>query len=231
MRKIRLPGPFGLIPLLAVVTQLPAPLVAQGGASVSGKVTLMEKGEQPSSEVVQAVVWLTGANATLAPPSSSEMATEGKQFVPHIRIVQRGSSISYPNHDPFNHNVFSLSAERVFDLGLYGRGEAKAVEFGTEGVVRVYCNVHAQMRGLVLVLGSNLFTQPGSDGRFRIEGVAPGEYVLHAWHERAPMTSQPLKVGDGAVTRVAVALDARGFRIVQHKDKEGKSYSDRIRRY
>ena len=231
MRKIRLPGPIGLIPLLALLSHLHGPLMAQGGTSVSGKVTMVEKGDHPSSEVGQAVVWLTGANATVAAPSSAEMATEGKQFVPHIRIVQRGSSLSYPNHDPFNHNVFSLSAERVFDLGLYGRGEAKSVPFDTEGLVRVYCNVHAQMRGLVLVLGSSLFTQPGSDGNFRIEGVPPGEYVLHAWHERAAMTSQLLKVGDGAVTRVAVALEARGFRIVQHKDKDGKSYSDRIRRY
>ena len=231
MRKICLPGPFGLIPLLVLLTQLPAPLVAQGETSVSGKVTMMEKGEHPSSEVGQAVVWLTGANATVAEPSSAEMATEGKQFVPHLRIVQRGSSLSFPNHDPFNHNVFSLSGERVFDLGLYGRGEAKSVPFDTEGVVRVYCNVHAQMRGLVLVLGSSLFTQPGSDGSFRIEGVPPGDYVLHAWHERAATVSQPLRVGGNGVTRVAVALDARGFRIVQHKDKEGKSYSDRTRRY
>ena len=231
MRKIRLPGPFGIIPLLALLTPLPAPLAAQGGTSVSGKVTMMEKGERLSSEVGQAVVWLTGANASVGEPSSSEMATEGKQFVPHIRIVERGSSISYPNHDPFNHNVFSLSGERVFDLGLYGRGEAKAVEFETEGVVRVYCNVHAQMRGLVLVLGSSLFTQPGSDGSFTIGAVPPGEYVLHAWHERAATVSQPLRVGGNAVSRVAVVLDARGFRIVQHKDKEGKSYSDRTRRY
>jgi len=229
MNKIRLTGGFGLLVPLLLLS--PAPLAGQRGVTVPGKVTMLERGDKPATDVGQAVVWLTGAAAPLATPAAPEMATEGKQFVPHVRIVQRGSSIAFPNHDPFNHNVFSLSAERVFDLGLYGRGEAKAIQFDQEGVVRVYCNVHAQMRGLVLVLGSGLFAQPGADGTFRLDGVPPGDYLLHAWHERAPEVTQPVRVGATAPAPVQVTLDARGYRVVQHKDKEGKSYSDRSRRY
>lgn len=229
MRKIRLSGGFGLF--LPVLLLLPAPLAAQRGVAVTGKVTMQERGGRAAEDVGQAVVWLTGPAALPALPAAAEMATEGKQFVPHVRIVHRGSPVSFPNHDPFNHNVFSLSAERVFDLGLFGRGEARSVEFDKEGVIRVYCNVHATMRGLVLVLGSSLYVQPGADGSFRLEGVPPGEYVLHTWHERAAEVTQPLRVTASAPAPVAVTLDARGFRVVQHKDKEGKSYSDRSRRY
>jgi plastocyanin len=231
MRKIRPPGRFGLLPALPLLLLSPTALAGQEGVVVTGKIAMVERGERPAGDVGQAVVWLTGVSAPEAMPVATEMATEGKQFVPHVRIVPLGSSIVFPNHDPFNHNVFSLSAERVFDLGLYGRGEAKSVQFDKEGVVRVYCNVHAQMRGLVLVLGSTLFVQPGADGSFRLEGVPPGEYRLHAWHERAAEVTQVLRVGASPPAPVTVALDAKGYRVVQHKDKEGKSYSDRSRRY
>lgn len=212
--------------MILVVT----PLGAQSG-TVSGRLSLLDKDDRSGTDVGQAVVWLTGADAPEASPDSRDMATEDKQFVPRLVVVPKGSSVAFPNHDPFNHNVFSLSPEGHFDLGLYGRGEAKSVRFDRTGVIRVYCNVHATMRALVLVLETALVAQPGADGNFQIEGVPPGDYVLHAWHERAPEVTQQVKVTDTGLVGLALTLDARGYRFVQHKDKNGRSYADRSRRY
>jgi plastocyanin len=198
---------------------------------VTGRVSILEKDDRSGGDVAQAVVWLAGADAPAGAPTQVEMATEGKQFVPRMLVLALGSTVTFPNHDPFNHNVFSLSPEATFDMGLYGRGEAKTAAFNRAGVVRVYCNVHAQMRGLVLVLESQLHAQPGGDGGFRLEGIPAGDYSLHAWHERAGEVIQPLKVTDRALPPVVLTLDARGYRLVQHKDKNGQSYSDRSRRY
>lgn len=230
MPKIRLTGSFRLVPALAALC-LPVALPGQAGVVVSGKLSITERDSRAGTDQAQAVVWLTGPSAPPATPLTLEMATEGKQFVPHLVVIPRGSTVNFPNHDPFNHNVFSLSAERVFDLGLYGRGESKSAEFPREGVIRVYCNVHAQMRGLVVVPGSALFTRPGADGSFRLENVPPGDYVLHAWHERTAPLEQALRVTASAPPPVTLVLDARGYRVVQHRDKNGKSYSDRSRRY
>jgi hypothetical protein len=87
------------------------------------------------------------------------------------------------------------------------------------------------MRGLVVVQQTSLYAQPGADGSFRIDGVPPGDYILHAWHERAPEVTSPLKVTESATAPLALTLDARAYRLVQHKDKNGRSYSDRSRRY
>lgn len=228
MSFIRLSWRFGFATLCAA--GLPTALAAQG-VTVTGRVTIQDRDGRPGTDQAQAVVWLEGAAAPAGTPVTVELATEGKQFVPHLVVVPRGSTVAFPNHDPFNHNVFSLAAERVFDLGLYGRGESKSVEFTVPGVIRVYCNVHAQMRGLVVVAGSGVFTQPETDGAFRLERVPPGDYVLHVWHERTAEATQPLRVGPAAPAPVLIALDARGYRLVQHKDKNGKSYSDRSRRY
>jgi plastocyanin len=231
MGKIRRWPGFGFLAGLGLLLPLAVPLAGQAGGPVTGRVVILDKDGREGGDVAQTVIWLTGSEALAAVPAELEMATEGKQFVPRLLVVARGSTVRFPNHDPFNHNVFSLSPEGTFDLGLYGRGEAKGTTFGRPGVVRVYCNVHAQMRGLVLVLESALNTLAGGDGGFRLEGVPPGDYVLHAWHERGGEISQPLKVTGRTLPPVAITIDARGYRFVQHKDKNGESYADRSRRY
>lgn len=209
----------------------PGTLLAQTGTTVTGRVSVLEKGDRAATDVDQAVVWLVGAHAPQAAPDTVEMATENKQFVPRLVLLPIGSTVAFPNHDPFNHNVFSLSPEQPFDLGLYGRGGARTVTFGTAGIIRVYCNVHAQMRALIVVRESGLATQPGADGAFKLEQVPPGDYVVHLWHERAPEVTQQLRVGAAPPAPLGLTLDARGYRFRQHRDKNGKSYADRSRRY
>jgi plastocyanin len=198
---------------------------------VTGQVTILERKNKPGNDVAQTVIWLTGPDAPAGQPSRIDMATEGKQFTPRLAVIAPGSSVTFPNHDPFNHNVFSLSPEGPFDLGLYGRGEAKSVTFNRTGIIRVYCNVHAQMRGLLVVVASGLTTQAGSDGSFQLDSVPPGDYTLHAWHERGGEATQPLKVTSKDQPPVAITLDARGYKFVQHTDKHGQSYYDRESRY
>lgn len=217
-------------PLLAV-TLAAGSLAAQ--VSVVGRVSITDKDGRPADDVGQAVVWLTGAHAGPGRPVRVEMATEGKQFLPHLLVIPVGSTVAFPNHDGFKHNVFSLSPGAPFDLGLYGRGEGRTARFDSAGAVQVYCNVHAQMRGIVKVVPSALAAQPGADGTFRVAGVPPGEYLLHAWHERgAEEVTQPVRVTAAADVSVDLVLDARGYKQVQHRDKHGRPYkSDRSRRY
>jgi plastocyanin len=200
-------------------------------AEVSGRVTMLEKEDSPGDDVGQAVVWLSGPPAQPRPPTKTEIGTSGKEFSPHVLVVPVGSTVSFPNHDPFNHNVFSLSEENPFDLGLYGRDEVRSVRFDRPGLVRVYCNVHAQMSALVLVRDTPWYTQPGSDGSFTLAPVPPGSYILHAWHERAPEVTRPLEVPAGGAEPLAVELDARGFQFNPHLNKHGQPYPQQGRRY
>ena len=93
---------------------------------VRGHITILEKDNRPSSDLGDAVVYLDGGAP--APPRSQsfEIATSDKAFVPHVAAVPLGSTVRFVNHDPFDHNVFSVSEPNQFDLGRYGRGLAKS---------------------------------------------------------------------------------------------------------
>jgi plastocyanin len=107
--------------LLAVGLAL-CTLGATALAAVSGRMTIMDKGDRPAEDVGQAVIWLAGPDAPPPTPVQAEITTSEKELSPHVLVVPVGSTVSFPNHDPFNHNVFSLSEDNPFDLGLYGRG-------------------------------------------------------------------------------------------------------------
>jgi plastocyanin len=218
--------------MLAVAWLVAVALAAAAPPSgVSGRVTMLDKENQPGDDVGQAVIWLSGAAARSRPPVQTDIGTSDKAFSPHVLVVPVGSTISFSNYDPFNHNVFSLSEENPFDLGLYGRGEARSVRFERPGLVRVYCNVHAQMSALVLVRDAPWYTQPSSDGSFNLGSVPAGDYTLHAWHERALEVTRPLTVPAEGVERLTIELDARGHEFKPHLNKHGQPYPQQGRRY
>ena len=205
---------------LWVVAAAMAPAAA---AQVSGKVTIAEAGGKAASDVGNAVVYLEG-RAPRGNPVHAEMTLDGRSFLPRVTVVPVGSTVVFPNRDPFNHNVFSLSEGNGFDLGLYGRGQKEEHRFRRAGVVTVYCNIHPKMVGFILVRDNAYFTQPGADGSFTIPDVAPGTYTLHLWFERASEATQEIVVPDGGLAGLDLTLDASGYRYVQHKNKYGQEY-------
>jgi plastocyanin len=203
-------------------------LTLSGGAlatRVAGRIVILEKDNKPSPDLGDAVVYLEGVAtpATAAAPVTVEIAITDKVYAPHVVVVPVGSTVRFPNHDPFNHNVFSLTEPNTFDLGLYGRGETRSWTFQQPGLVRVYCNVHPRMVAYVHVMANRLYAQPGQDGSFTIENVPQGRHRLHVWHERIP-TEVIKEVTAGADGDLQIALNARGYKWQPHRNKYGRNY-------
>ena len=75
-----------------------------------------------------------------------EVGQKGKKFTADHLTIKKGQTVSFPNHDPFFHNVFSLSPAKTFDLGSYKKGQTKEVTFDQAGKVEVECAIHPNMR-------------------------------------------------------------------------------------
>jgi plastocyanin len=221
-----LPKLMGVLFLCVVLPT--GPTRAQG--AIVGTLRVLDRGGRPASDMTDAVIWLEG-RLPRAAPAAFELMTEGKRFTPRVLAVPTGSTVRFPNHDPFNHNVFSRSDAAPFDLGLYGRGESREVVMRRPGVVRIYCNIHATMSAVVVAVDGRSVTRPGADGGFTLADVPPGRYTLRAWHERGGEVAREIEVGATGLAGLSLSLDATDFRPVPHLNKLGKPYPAQARRY
>jgi len=153
---------------------------------------------------------------------TATMKQEGKQFLPAVLIVQKGTTVQFPNLDAFFHNVFSVTPDNSFDLGSYRQGETKAVTMSKPGVVNVYCNMHPQMVGHILVVPNGNYVHAGKDGFFRLSNVPTGHHRIVAW---APDSKPVIAEADVNETEpVTVELELKKGRSGPHLKKDGLPY-------
>jgi plastocyanin len=146
---------------------------------------------------------IVGAAAGGGRPTMTQRDTA---FVPSVVAVGAGSTVEFPNADPFFHNVFSFSSAQRFDLGRYPQGESKSQSFAEPGIVEVFCEVHEFMRGAIVVTENPFHAVVGHDGRFRITGVPEGEHTIVFWHPDHEPLEQRIAVASGGAARVEVEL-------------------------
>jgi plastocyanin len=193
------------------------------GGTVEGRVVLLRNGA-PVPDASNAVVWIEGARGGGPAPAAGQMKSEQKRFTPRVVLVRPNATVQFPNADAIYHNAFSVSGANRFDLGLYRSGASREKKFEEPGLVRVYCNIHPQMIGFVMVVDSGFAAVTGPDGAFRFDGVPHGMLVVKAWHEEGGETQVPVTVGPGSDAPLTVRLDVTGFKPAPHKNKYGKDY-------
>jgi plastocyanin len=158
------------------------------------------------------LITLEPADGKWKPRTPKRLVVEqrNREFQPHLMAISVGSTVSFPNFDTVFHNVFSTSPLGAFDLGLYKAGEAREYMFPKEGIVRLGCNLHANMSAYIAVVAAPAYVVTDDSGHFAFKHLAPGKYKLKAWSERskAPITQDvTIKAGKNDVT-VGVTGDA-----------------------
>jgi plastocyanin len=196
-------------PAAALVAPKPKPK-AEAMGNIVGKVT----------GASDAVVYVD--DIVVAARGTATMKQEGKQFLPSVLVVQKGTTVQFPNLDAFFHNVFSVTPDNSFDLGSYRQGETKGVTMSKQGVVSVYCNMHPQMVGHILVVPNGNFVRAGKDGFFRISNVPVGRPRIVAWAPDAQPVATDAEVSDAEA--VTVELELKKGRSGPHLRKDGLPY-------
>ena len=217
--------------LLSLVVGTLTTLLSAQDVTVTGRVTMFG-GARPAG--VSAVVWLrptaeSAAESAALVPMHGVLRQKNKAFEPHLLAVTAGSTVDFPNLDPWFHNVFSLFNGKKFDLGLYEAGTTRTVHFDREGVSYIFCNIHPEMSAVVVVVASPYFAVVGKDGEFSIAGVPPGRYLLRVWSENALPETLSALTREVEVNRAPFSVGTLRVRQtdtagVGHKNKYGQEY-------
>lgn len=160
--------------------------------------TLMLDGKQPSG-LGLVMLWPKTGKVAKRPAKFRVIEQRNKTFAPHLIAVPVGSTVAFPNFDSIYHNVFSLSQPQRFDLGLYKSGDMRQVVFNKPGIIRLGCNIHANMSAYLVVVDAPHYVVAEQDGGFSFRSLRPGKYKVQAWSEQSaePTTTEiTIKAGD-----------------------------------
>jgi plastocyanin len=175
-------------------------LIGAPAAAGTLRVVVVDDHGQPVERVAVYAV----PSKSVAPAAGVRNATMDQAhsaFVPHVLIVQTGTSVLFPNNDVVSHHVYSFSEPKTFELGLYKGNAHPPVVFDRAGLVVLGCNIHDSMLGYILVVDTPHFALTDTQGALALEGMAADDYEVHVWSPRLRPNDMP------AVKKVAIAAD------------------------
>ena len=206
-----------------------------GEVTIEGTVTVLDREGKPKSHNDGVIVFLDDVEhppAATPPGPHAVLRQVDKAFVPSVLPIVVGTTVDFPNNDTVFHNVFSLSKTQPFDLGIYEQGGSRSVTFDQPGLVKVYCNIHPQMVGHVVVLPTPYFAVTDAAGHFVIRQAPLGRATVRTWYPASrswpeqTVAVTPQGVHDLQLRLLEnVHLELREETItLEHKNKWGQAY-------
>jgi plastocyanin len=113
-------------------------------------------------------------------PMLHKIMQKGRQFNPDLLVISPGDKIQFLNDEDreIDHNIYSLSRLKNFDLGLGERGSVLEVTVDKNGSGNFYCSVHRLMEGRMISLNTRYFTVLEKPGNFVLPNIPSGDWVV-----------------------------------------------------
>ena len=147
-------------------------------------VIVVDRDGQPVADVAVYAVKLGGQHQTQSQTARAVMDQVDKQFVPHLLVVQTGTSVEFPNSDTVAHHVYSFSHPNKFMLPMYKGEQHPPVTFEHSGIVTLGCNIHDHMLGYILIVDSTTYTKTDWNGKASLSIDRPEDYEIKIWSPR-----------------------------------------------
>jgi len=186
----------------AIAATLALALACAGRANdIKGKVSVQGI---KSAENIAVYVDVIADKKFDAPKDHIVIDQKKMAFIPHVAVVQQGTTVDFLNSDPVGHNVYwpSISGNTALkgNLGTWPKGDKKPYVFKDLGVASLLCNVHPEMSGYVVVVPTPYFAVTDKDGNFEIKNVPAGKYTLKTWSEDGKPTTQAVDLSGATAT-------------------------------
>ncbi len=176
-----------------------------GTLSINGKKTLKNL-----------VIYLQGKVKGATQKTRTKVVQKSQVFKPGLSVIVQGGTVVFVNDESqdIDHNVYSLSKTKKFDLGLLSKQTKTPISFEKPGVVKYYCSIHKNMEGTIVVVQSPYYTLLDKPGAFVIKNVPPGIWTAKTIISHKRYKAQPvdITVGPDPVEGVVISVKRKGWK-------------------
>jgi hypothetical protein len=163
----------------------PAVMTNKEAGVVSG---VVRRDDGPDGGLADAVVWVADpppASAAIVPSSDLIKITLRKgEYRPHVSAIRVGAQVQLASLDA--DGDFFVSGAAAFSRTL-APGETASFPVPKAGIVVIGSQVHPERPPAYLhVFPHAYFAVTGTDGKFRLPALPPGEYEIVFWYEGRP---------------------------------------------
>ena len=123
---------------------------------------------------------------------------KGCRYQPHVFGMRAGQPIEIRNSDPTFHNVqANPKLNRSFNKGIARQNASFQETFPIPEVPVVFrCQAHPWMSAYGGVFEHPFFAVTDDQGRFRLDNLPAGEYVIEAWHEKGGVKTVDVTIAE-----------------------------------
>ena len=182
----------------ALAAELAGEVMVEGKKRLRDIVVYLERSSKPSR---------------IEPSEPVRVFQRGRMFSPSTIVVVQGSEIEFVNDEEreIDHNVYSLSRDNKFNIGLAPKGKSHRVRFDSPGIVKYFCSVHKNMEGTIVVVPNPHFVVLRKPGKFILKNVAPGDWQvkISVAHRRYRAETVWARVASAPVDDIVVRLRRR----------------------
>ena len=152
------------------------------------------------------ILAVTGVPASSVPVVESErlvIDNRDCRFSPHVAVLTVGATVEALNSDVVLHTTH-LYGPTESNISLPFQGSRSSRRVDEPGMIIVKCDVHGWMQAFVRVDTHPYHAVSRADGRFRIEDLPPGQFVLETWHERLGVRRLSVRIVAGRTLDVVI---------------------------
>ena len=137
----------------------------------------------------------------------------GCKYHPHVLGVMTGQTVQIKNDDPTTHNIHPTPKDnREWNESQPPQSAPIEKTFAREEIMLpVKCNQHPWMKMYINVVKSPFYAVTGSDGKYEIKGLPPGDYTIAFVHEKLGEQDQKVTVGAKESKTVDQSFKAGGM--------------------
>lgn len=196
-----------LLKIILVAVYLCASVAQASAKHLSGTVSV-----QGGKKLKNLVVFLEPLGQTKADSGhiKHKVLQKGRKFNPGFLVIKKGDIVQYLNDEDkdIDHNIYSLSYIKSFDLGLGERGTILETPFENFGGLNYFCSVHKMMEGKLVVVPSRHYTILDQPGSFILPDVPPGQWKLSVFvfHRRFKAVPLEISVGSDSLEHLVIEV-------------------------